>query len=413
MPIKLTDIDLSKPLKPIYIAPGYNEVRALVSWGYRPLGQLRLYPQPNQRTLSVDQLHKELLAAFGWEVWVQVAVEKMIAPGSADQALPPISVIVCTRDRPHSLERCLEALAALDYPSYEVVVVDNCSKNPEVARVVARSGFRYAREERPGLDWARNRGAQEARHEIIAYVDDDALAAPGWLRGIAQGFADPEVMAVTGMVLPAELETPAQYDFEVYGGMCKGFTSFTVRRDELGTFERFWASRWGVGANMAFRRELFDAVGTFDVALDVGTPSSGGGDIEFFYRVVSHGHTLRYEPAALVKHIHRRDQASLNRQIYNNGRSFGAYLLTIMRNEPWSRPAALWFALRWWIWPWLLRRLLGSIRAKDRWTLRFALVEFWGSCSAIWAYQQSQRAAAEQRELRKPPTPGVAAISGA
>jgi glycosyltransferase involved in cell wall biosynthesis len=71
----------------------------------------------------------------------------------------------------------------LDYPEYEVVVVDNASRDPAVAEVVAQSGCRYVREDGPGLNWARNRGIEEANHDLIAFIDDDALAASGWLRG--------------------------------------------------------------------------------------------------------------------------------------------------------------------------------------------------------------------------------------
>jgi hypothetical protein len=178
--------------------------------------------------------------------------------------------------------------------------------------------------------------------------------------------------------------------------MSKGFVPYTIRRQGLSRRDSFWASNWGVGANMAFRRSLFDAIGGFDIALDVGTPTNGAGDIEFFYRTVSMGHALRYEPAAMVRHIHRRDRASLRRQVYNNGRSFPAYLLTIARKEPQRRWEVLWFALRWWIWQWLLRRVLVSITHRDGWTFRMALTELSGAFSAVRAYREAQQIAARQ-----------------
>lgn len=397
MLIKFAEVDITKPLQPIYVDVRYSRLFVLVCWGRLPLGMLFLQCQMSSRTFSAEQLQNEICHTFGWQLWEQaVAGTLNKLEVTSDSLLPPISVVVCTRDRPLSLERCLQTLTQLDYPTYEVVVVDNCSRDVAVAQVVAQSGFRYVREDRPGLDWARNRGVKEARYDIIAYIDDDALATTSWLRGVAHAFEHPEVMAVTGMVLPAEIETLAQNEFEGYGGMSKGCVSYTIRHHELSTPDRFRASNWGVGANMAFRRTLFDAVGAFDVALDVGTPTCGGGDIEFFYRTVAAGYVLRYEPAAVVRHVHRRDKATFSRQIYNNGRSFAAYLLTIVRNEPHQRPAVLWFALRWWLWPWLLRRLISSLVRRDQWTFRLALTELWGSCSAPWAYQKSQRIALQQ-----------------
>lgn len=398
MPIKVTDIDLSQPIEPIYVDPRYTRMFAVVRWGYRPLGMLMLHCQAGMRIFSAEQLRHEVTRQFGWQVWEQSVSGTLnqVNSGTA-RTLPPISVVVCTRDRALSLERCLESLARLDYPDYEVIVIDNCTRDGSTHAAVARSGFRYVREDRPGLDWARNRGWQEARHEIVAYIDDDAIATPGWLRGVAHGFSSPEIMAVTGMVLPAEIETDAQDEFERYGGMSKGFVSYTIYREHLSKRDMFWASNWGVGANMAYRRTLFDMIGGFDIALDVGTPTNGAGDIEFFFRLVSAGHALRYEPAAMIRHVHRRDRATLRRQIFNNGRSFPAYLLTIARNEPQRRRELLVFALRWWIWPWLLRRLLIAIKQRDWWTARMAWLELRGSFTALRAYRESQAIAARQR----------------
>jgi len=390
MLIKVAEIDLTQPLQPIYVDWRYQRLHVLISWGQLPLGMLFLQCRTDTRTFTVEQLQTEILQTFGWQIWEQAVARTLYRLDKPDRTLPPISVIVCTRDRPRSLERCLATLAQLEYPTYEVVVVDNCSRDPAVADVVTRSGFRYVREDQPGLDWARNRGFKTAQHDIIAYIDDDALAGPGWLRGMAHAFEEPEIMAVTGMVVPAEIETSAQNDFERYGGMSKGFKGFTICRRELEVGALFWASNWGVGANMAFRRQALESLGGFDIALDVGTPTNGAGDIEFFYRVVASGYKLRYEPAAMVRHVHRRDGASLRRQIYNNGRSFAAYLLTIARNEPRKRAMVLWFALRWWMWPWLIRRFIRSIAQRDIWTLRLALIELSGSFSALRAYRESR-----------------------
>jgi glycosyltransferase involved in cell wall biosynthesis len=397
MYIKFHQIDLSQPLEPIYVDERYSWLFVVVCWGYRPLKVVRLQCLWDSRTFSADQLRRKVLQACGRQLWesaVAGTLEKLNGDlQDRERELPPISVVVCTRDHPALLERCLESLAQLDYPTYEVVVVDNGSRDERVAQVVARTPFRYAREETPGLDWARNRGIQEAAYDIIAYIDDDAIATPGWLRGIAYGFEDSEVMAVTGMVLPAEIETTAQNDFERYGGMSKGCTSYTIRACELNTCTRFWASNWGVGTNMAFRRATFEAIGSFEVALDVGTPTNGAGDIEFLYRTVSAGYALHYEPAAMIRHLHRRDAASLKRQIYNNGRSFVAYLMTIARKQPHMRGAMLRFGLRWWLWEWLLRRVILSVLKRDKWTLRYALIELSGIWSGPAAYFKAQRIA--------------------
>jgi len=316
------------------------------------------------------------------EQWMNEAVGQVAAM--------PISVVVCTRDRPDQLADCLHALLALDYPDYEVVVVDNASRSDDTARLVADLPVRYVREERPGLDWARNRGIAEARHDIVAFTDDDVRPDRHWLSAIARAFAASEVMAVTGFVAPAELETSAQMTFEFgYGGMSHGFRRRVIRRDSLTTRELLWASAFGTGANMAFRREAFARVGPFDVALDVGTPSGGGGDVEMFHRLLARGHTLVYEPAALVWHTHRRDAASLRQLVRNNGRSFGAYLITCARNRTLSRRSILHFAIRYWLGGWILRRLC----RPGKFPRHLVALELAGALLSPLAYQTAQRRA--------------------
>src|SRR5205814_852356 len=94
----------------------------------------------------------------------------------------------------------------------------------------------------------------------------------------------------------------------------------------------------------------FDQIGGFDPALDVGTCTNGGGDLDMFFRVLKAGHTLVYEPAALVRHRHRRTYVELRQQITNNGIGFYAYLTRTARAFPEERRAVLRFGLWWFVW---------------------------------------------------------------
>jgi len=317
---------------------------------------------------------------------------------------PPISVVICTRDRVTSLARCLAALTALDYPNYEILVVDNAPSTPDTETFVrARADLRYCREDRPGLDWARNRGVAEARHDIIAFTDDDTEVDRHWLTGIAQAFAEPDVDFVTGLVLPMKLDTDARHYFEnIYGGMGKGFDAQTRDPQSMWTHDILWASALGVGANMAFRRRTFSKAGLFDPALDVGTATRGGGDIEMFHRALARGCVHVYQPSALLWHEHREDFEGLRHQLSDNGSGFACYLLTCLRNRTVSRMAVARFAARAWLWDWQVKRLIRPGRHRRD----LVLAEIAGVIRAPRLWREAQRRAKVLAGSRSEQGPG-------
>ena len=119
------------------------------------------------------------------------------------------SVVICTRDRPDVLRECLASLVHQTYRPAEVIVVDNASVDDRTRHVAEEAGVVYVREDRPGLDIARNSGARRARSKVIAYTDDDVRLHPRWLERLTLALEAGDAMAVTGLVLPAELETEA------------------------------------------------------------------------------------------------------------------------------------------------------------------------------------------------------------
>ena len=272
---------------------------------------------------------------------------------------PFISVVVCTRDRPEQIKKCLNRLARQEYPRYEVVVVDNAPTSDALRPVVEGSvvegpvvegpvvegqtaggvAFRYTVEPRPGLSWARNAGIVAAKSDIIAFLDDDDEPDEHWLTGIAEGFAKSSRMGcVSGIVLPARLDNAVENLFERIGGHSKGrgFTAETFTKS--GSQSPLWPlPPFGVGANMAFRREALDGIGGFDVALGAGTPTGGGEDTLAISLVMMSGYEVAYEPAALMWHHHRQDMVSLNKQLNNYSIGLTAFYAALL----WTRPTAL------------------------------------------------------------------------
>lgn len=356
MPTAVLDLDVAALPATLAVAPRYGEALVLGRWRGVPVAVVRVPVREGRVPLA--ELRHELVAQGGWHIeqlrvreWLGLPLTPVPAPGT----VAPLTVAVCTRDRPEDLERCLTALARLPDDGQEVLVVDSCSREDSTRQVVARHpGVRYVREARPGLDIARNRALREARGAIVAFTDDDAAADPGWLRALAARFRDPRVLCVTGLTLPLELETEAQEWFERTNGFGRGLRP---RSFDGTAMDPFRVAQAGAGVNMALRREVLDLLGEFDEALDAGMPTQSGGDHEMFVRILAAGYRIEYEPAALVWHRHRRDWATLRSTIRGYGTGVYALLTRhFLRGElgaprlalGWLRYqlAALWAALR-------------------------------------------------------------------
>ncbi len=216
---------------------------------------------------------------------------------------PTISVVVCTRDRPQQLGQCLAALARLEYPAYDVVVVDNAPRNERAQNVALRWGVRYLTEPVGGLSRARNRGARACETEIVAYIDDDAVAEPNWLSALAREFEDPLVAVATGAIRPIRPRGDAAHKPEV---VAAGETTRRQRRvvdlATPGWFEIANFGEIGDGSNMAFRRSAFEVWPGFDENLGRGTVLSGGEEHYAFFTLIERGYRVVYNPLAVVRH---------------------------------------------------------------------------------------------------------------
>ncbi|MEV4555454.1 glycosyltransferase [Kitasatospora sp. NPDC049285] len=331
-PAALVDYDLDRPGDLLGPGggpsrPGPGPVLALIRRQGRPLGLVAATSGGEEAALI-----REL---------TQAGADLPERPAAAPaRRAPAVSVIVCTRDREGMLRQCLDALLRNGYPQAEYLVVDNAPTDRAVEELVRGrypGRVRYLREPVPGLARARNRGLAAARGELCAFTDDDALADPGWVAALAARFADdPRTGCVTGLVLPAELDTAAQTAFERYCGYTRGFTPAAWSLDDPADDPLFplTVSRFGTGANMAFNTELLRSIGGFDTAIGAGTPGRGGEDLLAFLQVLYSGAVVAYQPDALVWHRHRRTLDGLDAQVYGFGVGFGAYLTAAVVHRP-------------------------------------------------------------------------------
>jgi GT2 family glycosyltransferase len=219
-------------------------------------------------------------------------------------AEPPFaSVVVCTQNRSRLLAEACAAALAVDYPPerWELVIVDNRSTDDtlEVARDVAAAHpgrVRVVEEPEIGLSAARNRGIAEARGEVIAFLDDDAFPAAGWLRALTAALAEPGVLAAGG---PVEPEFEGELPDWFRGRFLPYLTVWDLGPEPLA----LTYNEYPRGANLAFRREAFERFGGFSPHLGRrGDSLRSCEEIELCLRLERAGGGVRYVPEARVRH---------------------------------------------------------------------------------------------------------------
>lgn len=339
----IVQLDIEQMSPDVGVDGRYTRAFVLIRRRGTPVAQFYV-PVVDGRVDMQDAAHALLKKV--WTSRWRWAVDDYLGPAVRTSPLPAAAVAICTRERPEDLTRALHAVAALQPVPAEIIVVDNNPATDRTREVAARfPGVRYVREDRPGLDAARNRALAEATASIVAFTDDDAAPEAAWLGHLLEAFDDPRVLCATGLTLPLELETPAQEWFERLSPFARGFERVVfdgTRHDPVDV------APCGAGANMAVRRTLIDRIGGFDEALDAGTLTKSGGDHEMFGRILAGGYRIVYDPRAVSWHRHRRTWEALREALYGYG--VGVYAM-------WTRRL-------------LLEREFGTVRHAARW-LRF------------------------------------------
>ena len=209
-------------------------------------------------------------------------------PFPQDLPWPRISVVVCSYNGARTIRDCCEGLLRLEYPNFEVIVVNDGSTDA-TPEIVSEYGFRLISTENRGLSNARNTGWQEARGEIVAYIDDDAYPDPHWLTYIAAAFMRTTHVGIGGPNLPPPGDgVIADCVANAPGGPVHVLLSDTEAEHIP-------------GCNMAFRKTALQAIGGFDPQF-----RTAGDDVDVCWRLQQQGWTIGFSPAAMVWH-HRRN----------------------------------------------------------------------------------------------------------
>jgi O-antigen biosynthesis protein len=201
---------------------------------------------------------------------------------------PRVSVVVCAYNSERTMYDCLASLERLNYPDYEVVVVNDGSKDGTLAIAESFPYCRIISQENRGLSVARNVGAEAATGEIVAYTDSDCVAEPDWLNYLV-GTMEAKGLAACGgpNFSPTETRLVPEAVAASPGAPCH-----VLLDDEI--------AEHIAGCNMAFRRDVLLGIGGFDPIFH-----AAGDDVDFCWRLQDAGYTIGYSPAAFVWHYRR------------------------------------------------------------------------------------------------------------
>jgi len=216
-----------------------------------------------------------------------------------------VSAVICSYNRARFIIKAVESIFAqdMDRALYEVIVVDNNSTDNTVALLEQYKNdhpaynFRCVVEKQQGVAYTRNRCAQEARGEIVAYLDDDSQAQPGWLSSIASFFdAHPETYSIGGKIEPYFLAEKPDWYSKYFFGLVGSF-------DQGPAVKQLTGERYPCGANMAFRKKVFDEIGLFNTALGrSGTGLLANEEKDIYKRILAAHHKVFYLPGMQVIH---------------------------------------------------------------------------------------------------------------
>ena len=244
------------------------------------------------------------------------------------------TVVICTRGRAHELGLCLQAVARLRYPNFEVLVVENGPPDAHTQAVAEWHGAGYLNSPRIGLSRARNDGARACHTDLVAYLDDDARPHSDWLAALACEFADPLVMAVGGEILPRSVSDPMPQPPDSASPQRQ---RLVVDRQTPGWFTLTNFGGIGDGCNMAIRRSAFELWGGFDERLGRGALLDSAEEHFSFFQFVLLGCRCVHALEAIVWHPAPEGAAAWRRYQRNNLTNAIAYAALLWDEFPQTR----------------------------------------------------------------------------
>jgi GT2 family glycosyltransferase len=224
-------------------------------------------------------------------------------PFPTDAPWPRISVVVCSYNGESTIAECCDRLQRLDYPDFEVIVVDDGSTD-RTSAIANKDGFKMIRTPNMGLAAARNLGLEAATGEIVAYIDDDAYPDRDWLKYLALTFLTTDCAGAGGPNIPP----PDDGKIADCVANAPGGPIHVLVSDK--------EAEHIPGCNMAFRKECLEAIGGFDPQF-----TAAGDDVDVCWRIQDRGWWLAFSASAMVWHHRRNSIRSYWRQQKGYGKA--------------------------------------------------------------------------------------------
>ena len=267
-----------------------------------------------------------------------------------------VSAVICTRNRHESVEDAVASVLANDYPNFDVTIIDQSDDDRTetiVKQLEAGPGqLRYIHTPVPGLSRAYNLGIRETQGRIIAFTDDDCVAPRDWISSIVEAFkSEPDADLLYGQVLEPE-------SLRGHGGVLP--TLRIAAPERLSRRDGF--RLYGMGANFAARRRLFDRIHGFDEILGGGGPLRSSQDYDLQYRAYVAGVTTLLRPEVKVDHYGLRSHEQWPGTLRAYGFGDGAFYCKHLRCGDFR---AMGLLLSWLSKP-VLREVLSRIGVRRR-----------------------------------------------
>lgn len=221
-------------------------------------------------------------------------------------ARPKVSVVVCTYNGSKTIESCLEGLQGMDYPDYEILVVDDGSTDNTAEKVRKFSGVRLIQQANHGLGFARNTGISASCGDVVAFTDDDCVPDREWLSFLVRTLQIEQTAAVGG----PNISPPARDWVQATVAAAPGSPSHVLLSDDR--------AEHIPGCNMAFRKDALTAIGGFDPVY-----RKAGDDVDVCWKLLNLGEEIAFAPAAVVWHRRRFTVKAYLRQQAGYGEAEG------------------------------------------------------------------------------------------